>query len=95
MNQLYTRQEVITITQCSASRLAYLDRLELVIPQRPKSGIALYTDAQMQQIQLINAASEHLHHATIQLAIERDCLAELVAAIANVLSASTQTQRRA
>ena len=52
----FTRQETLALTQATSSRLAYLDRTKVVIPQKygnPKKPTVIYTWEQLLEIRTI------------------------------------------
>ena len=53
----FTRQEAIALTQTTSSRLAYLDRMEIVVPQKfgnPKKPTVIYTWEQVLEVRAIH-----------------------------------------
>lgn len=52
----FTRQETLALTQTTSSRLAYLDRVNVVVPQKygnPKKPTVIYTWEQLLEIRTI------------------------------------------
>ncbi|GEM_PF-1577248 len=86
----YSRQEAIALSGSTSSRLSYLDRVGLVQPEKIGGGTGkkpavLYTAAQIESIQLINQAAAFLHTEAIQLAVQRQCLGEVVETVGKFL----------
>jgi DNA-binding transcriptional MerR regulator len=87
--QRYSRQQAIKLSGSTSSRLTYLDRIGLVVPEKigdSKKPVVLYTDKHIEQIKLINKAAEFLSLDGIKLAIKKKRLPEVVEFLAEILS---------
>ena len=86
--QKYSRQQAIKLTDSTSSRLAYLDRMGLVMPEKIGDGkkpVVLYTDIHLTQIKLINQASRFLSLDGIRFAIRKKRLSDVVETIVKIL----------
>lgn len=87
--QRYSRQQAIKLSGSTSSRLAYLDRVGLVVPEKigdSKKPVVLYTDKHIEQVKLINKAAEFLNLDAIKLAIKKKQLPEVVEALVEILN---------
>lgn len=74
------------MTGSTSSRLSYLDKMGLVCPQKigqapGKKPAVFYTDKQIEQIRLIDKASQFFHAEGIRTLIEKDCLSKALDAL--------------
>lgn len=65
----FTRQEALALTKTTSSRLAYLDRTGIVVPEKfgsPKKPTAIYSFNQVLQIRAINELRQQVSLQTIR-----------------------------
>ncbi len=65
----FTRQEAITLTGVTSSRLAYLDRVKLVVPQKygnSKKPVVIYSWEQILEIRAISNLRQKISLQTIR-----------------------------
>lgn len=87
--QRYSRQQAIKLSGSTSSRLAYYDRMGLVIPEKIGDGkkpVVLYSEKQIEQLRLINIATEFLSLDGIRIAIQKKRLSEVVEALVEILN---------
>lgn len=70
----YTRQECIKFTGCSSSRLSYLERVGLIIPQRFGGNarpVVLFTLGQLVAVKVIKNLREEIPLAVVRAITEK------------------------
>lgn len=85
----YSRQQAIALTRSSSGRLSYLDRAGFVRPEKIGNNIkpaVIYTQEQIDQIQLLNQAFKFLHVNAIRMAIKANCLPKVVELLSGLLA---------
>lgn len=87
----YSRQQAIKLSGSTSSRLSYLDSVGLVRPEKigeegSKKPVVLYTKEQIDQVKLIDTASNWLNLGTIRLAVRRRRLYQVVESLSRLLS---------
>jgi len=69
----FTRQEVIKLAGCTSSRLAYLEKVGLVVPQRvgpSKRPVVLFTWGQLLETRLIKDLRQEVSLHTVRTIVE-------------------------
>jgi DNA-binding transcriptional MerR regulator len=69
----FTRQEVIKLTGCTSSRLAYLEKVGMVVPQRvgpSKRPVVLFTWEQLLGVRVIKDLRKEVSLQTVRTIIE-------------------------